>query len=82
MDYLIDDADQLTVLPLEIKSGKDYAIHSALNKLLKIKEYNIHQGFVLSNEQKGLSGEWYYLSPIYDIMFLSREQKLWESYDI
>lgn len=26
VDYLIDDADQLTVLPLEIKSGKDYAI--------------------------------------------------------
>ena len=23
VDYLIDDADQLTVLPLEIKSGKD-----------------------------------------------------------
>ena len=50
VDYLIDDADQLTVLPLEIKSGKDYAIYSALNKLLKIKEYNIHQLYIRTLE--------------------------------
>lgn len=49
VDYLIDDMANLSVLPLEIKSGKDYQVHSALDKFLQIKEYNIHQAFVLSN---------------------------------
>ena len=76
VDYLIDDADQLTVLPLEIKSGKDYAIHCALNKLLKIKEYNIHQGFVLSNEQKVYQENGITYLPIYDIMFFEPGTKV------
>ena len=76
VDYLIDDADQLTVLPLEIKSGKDYTIHSALNKLLKIKEYNIHQGFVLSNEQKVYQENGITYLPIYDIMFFEPGTKV------
>ena len=76
VDYLIDDADQLTVLPLEIKSGKDYAIYSALNKLLKIKEYNIHQGFVLSNEQKVYQENGITYLPIYDIMFFEPGTKV------
>ena len=76
VDYLIDDADQLTVLPLEIKSGKDYAIHRALNKLLKIKEYSIHQGFVLSNEQKVYQENGITYLPIYDIMFFEPGTKV------
>ena len=38
VDYLIDDMEHLSVLPLEIKSGKDYQVHSALDKFLQIKE--------------------------------------------
>ena len=49
VDYLIDDTAHLSVLPLEIKSGKDYQVHSALDKFLQIKEYNINQAFVLLN---------------------------------
>lgn len=52
VDYLIDDVDNLSVMPLEIKSGKDYKIHSALDKFLQIKEYNIRRAFVFSNSQK------------------------------
>ncbi len=52
VDYLIDDMEHLSVLPLEIKSGKDYQVHSALDKFLQIKEYNIHEAFVLSNAQQ------------------------------
>ena len=37
VDYLIDDMVNLSVLPLEIKSGKDYQAHSALDKFLQIK---------------------------------------------
>ncbi len=52
VDYLIDDMERLSMLPLEIKSGKDYQVHSALDKFLQIKEYNIHEAFVLSNAQQ------------------------------
>jgi uncharacterized protein len=71
IDYLIDDPNKLSVLPLEIKSGKDYYIHSALNKFLEIKEYNIQRAFVLSNEQQVLQKNGVIYMPIYNIMFFN-----------
>lgn len=68
VDYLIDDMEHLSVLPLEIKSGKDYQVHSALDKFLQIKEYNIHQAFVLSNAQKVEIKDGITYLPIYYIM--------------
>lgn len=70
VDYLVDDRERLSVVPIEVKSGKDYRVHSALDRFLGIGEYNIHQAFVLSNErlisqERGIT----YL-PIYDVMFL------------
>ncbi len=35
MDYLIDDYDSLSAVPIEVKSGKDYTVHSALNTFVK-----------------------------------------------
>jgi len=71
IDYLIDDANHLTVIPLEIKSGKDYYIHSALNKFLENKEYNIHRAYVLSNEQQVIQKNGIIYMPIYNIMFFN-----------
>ncbi len=72
VDYLIDDYDLLSVVPLEIKSGKDYTIHSALNHFLANEDYNIKQGFVLSNERLVTTkGKITYL-PIYYIMFFEQ----------
>jgi len=71
VDYLIDDANHLSVIPLEIKSGKDYYTHSALNKLLEIKEYNIHRAYVLSNEQRVIQKNNIVYMPIYNIMFFN-----------
>lgn len=71
VDYLIDDANHLSVIPLEIKSGKDYYIHSALNKFLEIKEYEIHRAYVLSNEQKIIQNNGIIYMPIYNIMFFN-----------
>lgn len=39
-DYLIDDHHNLSVLPLKIKSGKDYYIHSALKWLVNFNFTN------------------------------------------
>lgn len=72
VDYLIDDYANLTVLPLEIKSGKDYTVHSALDKFLKTPEYNIHKAIVLSNEQRVFEKDGITYLPIYYSMFIHR----------
>ena len=51
VDYLIDDYDSLSAAPIiEVKSGKDYTVHSALNTFVSNKDYHIKKAFVLSNE--------------------------------
>lgn len=57
------------VVPLEIKSGKDYKRHSALNNVLKNEEYNISEGFVFSEGNIEVDEKRVYF-PIYMIMFL------------
>ncbi len=69
VDYLIDDYQNLTVLPLEIKSGKDYTVHSALNKFLATPEYHISQAVVLNNEQAVKQENGITYLPIYYCMF-------------
>jgi hypothetical protein len=69
VDFLIDDVDNLSVMPLEIKSGKDYTIHSALDKFLSIADYGIKKAYVLSNEQRVYTEGGITYMPIYYIMF-------------
>lgn len=71
VDYLVNDYDSLSILPIEVKSGKDYYIHSALNCFLQNKDYNISKAIVLSNERRIYTDEngITYL-PIYFVMFL------------
>ena len=65
VDYLIDDYSSLSAVPLEVKSGKDYTVHSALNTFVQNEDYHIKKAFVLSNERKVSSkGKITYL-PIY-----------------
>lgn len=70
VDFLIDDYDNLSVLPIEVKSGKDYTIHSALNKLLNDETYNIGKGIVLSNERIITKKDKIIYMPIYFVMFM------------
>lgn len=72
VDYLIDDYESLSVVPIEVKSGKDYAIHSALNTFVFNEDYHIQKAYVLSNERVvKTKGKIIYL-PIYHIMFFQR----------
>ena len=69
VDYLIDDYESLSAVPIEVKSGKDYTVHSALNTFVQNEDYHIKKAFVVSNERKVTTqGKVTYL-PIYDIMF-------------
>lgn len=70
VDYLIDDYDSLSVVPIEVKSGKDYTVHSALNTFVQNEEYGVKKAIVLSNERQiAVKGKIIYL-PIYYLMFL------------
>lgn len=70
VDFLIDSVDLMSVLPIEVKSGKDYYIHTALNNLLKVDEYKISNGIVFSNEAKVYTNGNVIYMPIYYVMFL------------
>lgn len=70
VDFLIDDYDNLTALPLEIKSGKDYTEHSALTNFLQTPEYSIKNAIVFSNEREVFCKNVVTYLPIYYCMFL------------
>lgn len=69
VDYLIDDYDSLSTVPIEVKSGKDYTVHSALNTFVSNDDYHIQKAYVVSNERNVTQkGKITYI-PIYYIMF-------------
>jgi hypothetical protein len=70
VDYIVDDYESLSVLPIEVKSGKNYQIHRALNAFAANEDYNIKRGIVLSNEREVLSKGIINYFPIYYVMFL------------
>lgn len=70
VDYLIDDADNLSNIPIEVKSGKDYTVHSALDKFLSNDDYDVTKAYVLSNEQRVYTEKGITYMPIYYVMFL------------
>ena len=78
VDYLIDDADNLTNIPIEVKSGKDYNTHSVLDKFLSNKDYNIKRAYVLSNEQRVYTENEITYMPIYYIMFFQNDSNVIE----
>ena len=69
VDFLIDDYQNLTVAPFEIKSGKDYWVHSAIDKFLANPDCHIKKGYVLSNERTIFEKDNILYLPIYMIMF-------------
>lgn len=69
VDYLIDDYDTLSTVPIEVKSGKDYMVHSALSGFVQNEDYHIKKAFVLSNERNVTAKGKITYMPIYYIMF-------------
>ena len=70
VDYMIDDTENCRVMPVEVKSGKDYTVHSALNNFVTNPDYKIEDAVVLSNEREvKREGKIWYL-PVYFAMFM------------
>ncbi len=71
VDFLIDDYDSLSVLPIEVKSGKDYKVHSALDRFVCTPDYNIKRGYVLGNQREvERVGDILHI-PVYYVMFFN-----------
>ena len=69
VDFLIDDFDILSAVPLEVKSGKDYSTHKALDKFVANPDYHIKRAIVLSNEREFREDGCTLYIPIYFVMF-------------
>ena len=70
VDFMIDDYDKLSILPLEVKSGKDYSIHRALDRFVSNPEYQIKSAIVFSNDASVAFNNSTLNLPIYYTMFL------------
>ena len=71
------------VVPVEVKSGKNYKVHSALNNLLNSSEYSIQKAYVFSNYNVSQDEKKIYM-PIYMTMFLEnkKQEKMIYSIDL
>ena len=71
VDFIINDYATLSPLPVEVKSGKDYTVHSALTRFLSVKDYGIDRGIVFSNTREVSTGpKGIVYMPVYYVMFL------------
>ena len=74
VDFLVDDFDDVSVLPLEVKSGKDYYVHSALSKFIKNEDYTVNKAFVLNNNREvSANADGIIYMPVYYVMFIKRD---------
>ncbi len=72
LDFLVEH--QGDVLPIEIKSGKDYMKHAALSNVMANEDYAIPAAYVFHNGNVSAVGKVTYY-PIYMLMFLQKEKE-------
>ena len=73
VDFLIDDYRVASAKPIEVKSGKDYTVHSALNNLLRNPDYGIASATVVSNERRVYQEGKIVYMPVYFVMFMEAD---------
>lgn len=69
LDFVLEIGGR--VLPVEVKSGKDYEQHRALSNIMECKEYALPQAVVFNNDNLMVVGKLIY-APIYMVMFLEK----------
>jgi len=71
VDFMIEHNGAL--LPIEVKSGKNYIRHVSMTHLLANEQYGIAKGFILQNENISVKGKAVCL-PVYMTMFIENRQ--------
>lgn len=69
------------VLPIEVKSGKDYESHRALSNVLQQEAYDLPEAVVFNNDNLHTKGKIIY-APIYMVMFLEKNNEAPSYYKI
>ncbi len=70
VDFLFDDYTNLSVVPLEVKSGKDYKRHVAISRFVTTDEYTVRRAYVLSNNRiVETNGKICYIPVYYSLFF-------------
>lgn len=69
LDFLLENG--MEIIPVEVKSGKEYDRHVALNNVMKNSEYGISRAIVLCNDNLRSVGKVVY-APIYMLMFIEK----------
>lgn len=59
------------VVPIEVKSGKDYEVHRALSNIMDCGEYDLPEAIILTNDNLQVVNRFIY-APIYMTMFIER----------
>ena len=70
VDFIIELGAK--IVPIEVKSGKDYKRHIALDNLLATEEFKISEAITFSNSNLEVRNKRIYL-PIYMIMFIKND---------
>ena len=71
LDFLIEDGS--AVIPIEIKSGKSYNKHTALNNVMSNESYKVDKAYVFYNGNVEFKENVRYY-PIYMLMFVKKEE--------
>ena len=71
LDFVIEENGK--VIPVEIKSGKDYYRHNAMDNVLNLPEYELENGYVFCGGNIEVEGKITYY-PIYMITFLQKKE--------
>ena len=79
LDFVVEY--QGNVLPIEVKSGKDYERHNALSNVMASAEYAIPEALVLCNGNVKVVDKVIYV-PIYMLMFMEKEVKVDVKYKV
>lgn len=74
VDFIINDFVSCSVVPVEVKSGKDYTVHSALTQFVTNPDYGIEKAIVLSNEREVRQSSQIQYLPVYFVMFMHATQ--------
>ena len=70
VDFLLDDYEHTSIIPIEVKSGKDYKVHSAIDRFVNSGKYKTSEAYVLNNDKEISNKNNIFYIPTYYLMFL------------
>lgn len=73
LDFVIEHEGR--IVPIEVKSGKDYYVHTAINNVLDVKDFKIPEAIVFSNYDT-ISKEGIIYYPVYMCAFLTNDDTI------